>query len=267
MGNCSPFNMAKIEPPSLSARIDAIEVPVERRPHLGGSILGHSCQRYLWYNFRWAYKGGINTRLNRIFRLGDAIEDLIIADLARAGMTVTNGQVRVIGYKGHGGGSIDGMIGDTLFEAKSMNVSNYNKVRKQGVRTGFPTYYSQMQYYMGSLELDTGLFVSMNKNTQELYTEVVEFNPEEYERLQEIERNVIDATNADHFERVGYNASWHECRFCDASDVCHQDLPLEVSCRTCTHVIVCADGRWYCDLKKEHRDMRQQLEACTKYKG
>lgn len=256
--------MAKITGPSLATRIDAIEVPTERRGHLGGSVLGHPCKRYLWYSFRWAYKNAVNARVHRIFRLGDAIEDLIVADLHRIGLTVMNSQLKVTGYKRHGGGSIDGMIGDKLFEAKSMNVSNFNKLKK-GVQKAFPLYYSQMQYYMGRLGLDQALFVSMNKNTQELYTEDVDFDEEEFDRLCQVEQAVIDAPSDESFERIGFNRSWHECRYCSAADVCFDESLAEVSCRTCSNITVEEGGQWFCHKHNEFRGMKQQLEACKHY--
>jgi len=266
MGASAPYLvMAKIDKPSLASRIDAIEIPQERRPHLGASMLGHNCKRYLWYSFHWAYENHVHAKLNRIFRIGDATEDLIVADLARVGMPVTDNQVRVVGYLGHGGGSIDGRIGDSLFEAKSMNVSNFNKVKKQGVKAGFPTYYTQVQYYMGKLGLDTCIFVVMNKNTQELYIETIDFDGDKYAEAQATEKAIIDGDLED-FKRIGMNASWHECRFCSALDICQLDIPFQVNCRTCEHSLATLDGMWVCEKKGQMLDMKQQLEACKFYK-
>ena len=257
--------MAKINKPSIVSRIDAVEIPQERRPHLGASMLGHSCKRYLWYNFHWAYENHVGAKLNRIFRIGDATEDLIVADLARIGKPVMDSQLRVEGYLGHGGGSIDGRIGQALFEAKSMNVSNFNKVKKQGVHSGFPTYYTQVQYYMGKLLLDTCIFVVMNKNTQELYVETIDFDEAEFIDAQATEKAVIDGDLKD-FYRVGANATWHECRFCSAVDVCHTDHPFEVNCRTCEYSLAVHKGDWLCTKKDELLSMQDQLNACRSYK-
>lgn len=266
MGASAPYLfMAKIDKPSLVSRIDAIEIPQERRPHLGASMLGHNCKRYLWYSFHWAYENHVNAKLNRIFRLGDAIEDMIVADLGRVGMPVTDSQVRVNGYLGHGGGSIDGRIGESLFEAKSMNVSNFNKVKKQGVQVGFPHYYTQVQYYMGKLKLDTCIFVVMNKNTQELYIETIDFDEAEFVDAQATEKAVIDGEEDD-FQRVGMNATWHECRFCSALEVCQLGMPFQVNCRTCEYSMPSLDGIWICEKKGQVLSMKEQLEACKHYK-
>jgi hypothetical protein len=240
--------MVKIKPPSLAARIDAIDITQERRPHLGGSQIGHKCSRYLWYSFHWAYKNDIGTKLNRIFRLGDAIEDLIVADLDRIGLTVTDSQKRVVGYKGHAGGSIDGVVDGKLFEAKSMNVTSYNKLKKGGsVEECFPVYYAQVQYYMGYLGLKEALFVSMNKNTQELYIEEIPYDLHFFKMLQVQEKQIIDTADVDEFTRIGYNASWHECRFCSATDICHSGGEMERNCRTCKLSKPVDNGAWVCD--------------------
>ena len=56
------------------------------RPHLGGSLIAHPCERYLVYSFRWAYMSKIESKLNRIFRLGDAIEDIMHLDTLIGGL-------------------------------------------------------------------------------------------------------------------------------------------------------------------------------------
>lgn len=256
--------MAKINKPSLVNRIDAVEIPQERRPHLGASMLGHACKRYLWYSFHWAYNNPIGAKLNRIFRIGDATEDLIVADLERIKTPVTDSQLRVVGYMGHAGGSIDGITNGKLFEAKSMNVSNFNKVKKAGVKAGFPVYYVQVQYYMGKLMLDECLFVVMNKNTQELHIEVIEFDEDVYLEAQVTEKQVIDGRVED-FKRIGHLHTWHECRFCSAADVCHHNLPYQVNCRTCSYSLAVDDGKWLCTKKDTMLSMKDQLEACKFY--
>ena len=260
--------MAKMNPPSLASRIDAVEIKQERRPHLGGSQIGHKCKRYLWYTFHWAYENHINTKSNRIFRIGDCAEDLIVADLARVGKFVTAQQRRVTGLMGHCGGSTDGQLGhDTLFEAKSMNVSNYNKLKREGVKEGFPIYYAQLQYYMGYLGMSNALFISMNKNTQELWPETVQFDKERFEELKLTEKQIIYSESPDEFERIGPNRSWHECRFCPANGVCHEDEPILRTCRSCKFSDPVENGVWKCMLKGTPLSMHDQLEGCGKYKG
>lgn len=247
----------------LSVKMDAVNIPQDVRPHLGGSQIGHNCNAYLYYTFHWAYDRDIDSRINRIFRLGDAIENLIIADLERLNMPVTGTQKKVIGYKRHAGGSIDGIVNGMLFEAKSMNNSNFNKVKSKGVEEAFPVYYAQMQYYMGYLELTEGLFVSMNKNDQRCYTEMIPFVQSEFSRLQLQEITIIDATEVP--DKISRYSNWHECKYCSAKEVCHHGQAPNKNCRTCTWGTVEDLGVWKCGKHEVPLTFKAQQEGCPDY--
>jgi hypothetical protein len=240
------------------------------RPHLGGSLIAHPCERYLVYSFRWAYMSKIESKLNRIFRLGDAIEDIIIKDLKRAGITHGGSQTRVSGYRGHAGGSVDGIVEEVpeypdetlLFEAKSMNHNNFLDVKRKGVKVSKPIYYGQMQIYMGKLDLDKAMFVSLDKNTSDLYIEFVHFDEYEYEHLIDREEDIIEAKHINEFPRISNNPSWFNCKFCDAKEVCHSGITPEKNCRTCDHAELCDEGVWYCRVHKEDQSVEDQEHGC-----
>lgn len=55
------------------------------RPHMGCSLLGHPCDRYLWLSFRWASQEQFSGRMLRLFRRGqeqNRLLFLICAQLA-----------------------------------------------------------------------------------------------------------------------------------------------------------------------------------------
>jgi hypothetical protein len=59
-----------------------------RRDHLGASLLGHDCDRYLWLTFRWAHDPQHSGRMLRLFDRGNREEAWIIDDLRAAGFQV-----------------------------------------------------------------------------------------------------------------------------------------------------------------------------------
>src|SRR6188472_1125091 len=61
-----------------------------RRNHLGASIIGHDCDRYLWLSFRWALNPQHEGRLLRLFSRGDREEAWIVQDLRDAGFSVVD---------------------------------------------------------------------------------------------------------------------------------------------------------------------------------
>ena len=59
-----------------------------RRDHLGASILGHKCDRYLWLSFRWAQPKKLDGRTLRLLERGKREESWLIDDLRQIGVQV-----------------------------------------------------------------------------------------------------------------------------------------------------------------------------------
>ena len=73
---------------SISSLIDQFHESKAEKPrgHLGGSLLGHHCERWLWLSFRWAVQESFPGRVLRLFRRGHNEEDIIIRDLRAIGI-------------------------------------------------------------------------------------------------------------------------------------------------------------------------------------
>lgn len=258
--------MAKLPVKSIKDRMNGIVHVSFPRPHLGGSVVGHTCKRFVFYSFRWAYLNKIEAKLNRIFRIGDAIETILVKELAEIGIEVKYSQQQVGGYKGHGGGSTDGRAWidgeEHLFEAKSMNHTNFLEMQRKKCEESKPQYYNQTQIYMGKLGLKKTLFICMDKNTSDIYIEIIKFDEYTYEMLLAKEEEVIDAVHINTFPRISNNPSWYQCKFCDAKEVCHGGGMPVVSCRTCQHVQIHDEGKWACGLYEEWLDTAAQEKAC-----
>jgi hypothetical protein len=89
-------------------------------------------------------------------------------------------------------GHADGIIVDgpdvgfeypVLWEAKGLNDRSWNQIVKSGLRAGNPIYYGQANLYMGYLDLAACLFSALNKNTQEVHHELIEFDAVEAQQL------------------------------------------------------------------------------------
>src|SRR5690606_8070485 len=85
------------------------------RAHLGGSVIGHPCRRYLWLSFRWARPASFPGRLLRLFQRGQLEEPVFVKELRQAGVEVwevdpdTGRQIRIALFGGHFSGSMDGV--------------------------------------------------------------------------------------------------------------------------------------------------------------
>ena len=58
------------------------------RDHLGASLIGKSCARALWYDFRWATPARHTGRILRLFETGQLEEARLVRDLRATGATV-----------------------------------------------------------------------------------------------------------------------------------------------------------------------------------
>ncbi len=110
------------EPTATTAKaIDAYhESKKEKpRPHMGVSLLGHPCDRWLWLSFRWAIQEDFPGRILRLFRRGHHEENWIVQDLRAIGVHIraTGGKQSRVEFGSHVSGSLDGIIEEGLIES------------------------------------------------------------------------------------------------------------------------------------------------------
>lgn len=257
---------------TTQAQLDNNDNFPTHRPYLGCSKLGHQCDRYLWFSFRWAYKGKlISAQKQRLFDRGHREEPAIIKELNRIGIKCYDDQKECIMAFGHCKGHCDG-IGinvpeapktEHLLEFKTMNDKNYKDLIKNGLRASKPIYFAQMQIYMRKLNLTRALFIAANKNNDQIKALRVK----------------LDAGFADDLERKAeaiilldgppvkqFKPTWFECKWCDANDICHKGVEVERNCRTCNNCDLLTDGEWACS---HHHDLKlatdQQRIPCDSY--
>lgn len=254
---------------TLFEKLEALnnkKITNELRGYLGLSMSGHSCSRYLQYYHYWAFRPEISARIARLFTVGHEAEAVMIADLALAGIYVTDAQKGIIGAGGHWRGHIDGLIhdGSKLIEFKTHNDKSFKDLVKKGVDISKPTHYAQMNAYMDGLGVYSALYMAMNKNTSEYYFELIDIDYDEVQRIKERQNEVLIAT--DLIEKIGNGRkSWFECKFCDARDVCHNNKPVLENCRTCRKVDILDDGEWQCSISNKFLSLGDQKIGCNEY--
>jgi hypothetical protein len=250
-------------PPPLNTVASAIDAAHEAnqeppRPHLGASIIGHKCDRFIWLSFRWAVREQFQGRILRLFRRGHNEERTIHDDLRLIGCNVktidpeTRKQYRF--DDGHFGGSCDGIIASGLpeapkkphvLEAKTHSLKSFNDLEKNGVQKSKPQHWSQMQVYMAAFDLDDALYYAVCKDDDRIYTERVKRDAKAGADLVEKAQRLIAADRMP--EPLSADPSWFECKWCAAHDQCHgSKLTKQVNCRTCLHSTAERDGRWTC---------------------
>jgi len=206
---------------------DGCVKPFKPRDYMGASIIGEECKRKLWYNF-YQPKHMDDPRIQRIFDMGNVIEDYIVQKLKDSGLTVyekdaLGEQFGFVDGKiaGHCDGVVTGLPESSkphLLEIKSAKNSSFNQFVKNGVQAQSSTYFVQMQVYMHKLNLERGLFVMMNKDNQEMYFERITYCPFEAEAALNNAKDVIASTSEP--ERAYPSSTFYKCKWCNWRKEC-----------------------------------------------
>jgi hypothetical protein len=248
------------------------------RSHLGASLIGKDCVRELWYTFRWARKVLHEGRMLRLFNRGHLEEPRFVALLKMIGCEVwqydeKKKQFRVAAHDGHFGGSLDAVVRGVpdvphgqaiLGEFKTHNDKSFQKLKSEGVRSAKLAHFVQMQIYMGGFSLPAALYLAVNKNDDDLYGEIVLFDPELYSRFIDKSKTVIQSQRP--LPKVNNSPGWFQCKFCDFKQICHFEQEPDKNCRTCVHASPTTDGKWICGQHKQEIDKAKQLVGCSDYR-
>ena len=219
------------------------------REYLGGSRVGHACERALQFEFAQAPKddgADFSGRTLRIFAIGHALEDLAIKWLRAAGIDLytrkgNDPDGQQFGFSVAGGrirGHVDGIIAGgpealklsvpALWECKTMNAKNWRETVKSGVAVAKPIYVAQIALYQAYMDAsipglasNPALFTAINKDTAELHHELVPFNAELAQRMSDRAVRILRATDAGELlPRVARERDHFECRMCAYANRC-----------------------------------------------
>jgi hypothetical protein len=283
--------MTAIELPKTSKTVDSIFANYKkigdsqvRRGYLGASIIGATCERWLWYNFRFCCKPNFDGRMYRLFETGQLEEPRMIADLRAVGCEVhevdpaTGEQFEVSAIGGHLSGHMDGCVLEIpeapktwhVLECKTHSAKSFAKLKKEGVLHSKPQHYAQMQVYMGLTKMTRALYFAKNKDTDDLYSERVRFDQLFFDTLIERANRVISSNSLP--ERISTREDWYECSWCDAHAICWgAPGPLlkvpKLSCRQCCHATATMDGdaAWKCEKHRRGLSEFDQDRCCASH--
>jgi len=183
------------------------------RTYVSTSGIGRDCLRQIQYDFVAAPKdedGEFQPKTLRIFKAGHLLEDVVAgwlraagfdlrtarADGSQFGFTTLNGR-----FKGH----IDGCIVSgpvamdypALWENKALGADSWSDTVKRGVAVSKPVYAAQVALYQSYMDLpNPALFTALNRDTWELYCELVPFNAALAQEMSDRAVQVIQATDA-----------------------------------------------------------------------
>jgi hypothetical protein len=225
------------------------------RPGIGAGRLGNDCHRAIAYEYHRTPKDPgreFSGRLYRIFDRGHTAEEKMASYLRLAGFKLLTENARgrqfrfdIAKYedgKGRIKGMIDGVITDgpafivangqhfmmkypCVWENKELGSKGYKKIEKLGVRAYGGDYFPQSQMNMFHLDLTENpcLFTVKNADTQEIYAELVAFDPTATQAAIDVGVKVIQTQVPEEMPRVASSATDQRCKFCDFPARCWQE--------------------------------------------
>ncbi|HEX2243003.1 MAG TPA: hypothetical protein VHK27_07090 [Gammaproteobacteria bacterium] len=247
------------------------------RWHLGASLIGHDCARYLWFTFRWCGREvgtGSNDeertnnlgRKQRLFNRGHREEDRYIEYLRGIGATVWTHdesqppqggeypQYRMSAINGHFGGSLDCiamlppryLIEEPLLGEFKTNGTgaNFTNLTSHGVAVEKTQHFIQMSMYGRHYKLRYGLYMNTNKNDDDMYIEIVKLNWNLADQMLAKAERIIYAFTPP--PRLSESPTFYKCQGCAFKQVCHEGAPPETNCRSCVNASPVDGGEWFC---------------------
>ena len=147
-------------------------------------------------------------------------------------------------------------------EIKSHNDRSFKELVKKGVASAKPSHWRQCQYYMFKRERAKCLYFAVNKNTDDRYSEIIEFSPVDMAALQTRLELIVESARAP--ARVAKSPDKFPCIMCKHKKVCHVELPQR-NCRTCIHataVIMETGDGWHCEKHCKPLTTDEQKAGC-----
>ena len=228
------------------------------RKHLGASLIGEECSRYLWYHFRWVKAEKFTGRMLRLFNRGHKEEDRFIEWLEGIGCKVwavdENGnQFRISGVQGHYGGSLDGVVEfpeewgveAMLLEFKTSGTgSPFKKTKERGMKLEKAKHYAQTCSYGAKYGFKYCLYMMINKNDDSIHVEVVPLDHNHGNQMEMKAEKII--TSQEPPPKISQSKTFMRCSWCHFSEICHENGIAEKNCRSCKHAVPAENKNWIC---------------------
>lgn len=273
-----------IIPEPISHTVEAIYTALASQSRSGDSrgipmsSVADECERKLWFALRWAAPGEeITGQKQRRFGTGFREEDRLLSDLEAAGFQVerfdsaTGRQFTVRLADGWLRGKMDGRVLGLpeapatlhVVECKSHSDKSFKELVKKKLQAAKPDHYAQCQAYMHAEGLTRCLYLAVNKNTDELYAERVEYDLEFGLRL---EAKVLRVVSTDRAPVRLYDdpksKAAFACNWCPALALCHEGGWARRNCRTCLSAELRSGAEVWCGLTGQQRSYDEQQAGC-----
>lgn len=275
-------------PEPINHTVTAIYEAYERTARHGDgrgvamSDAANECERAIWYKLRWAVPGEkTDGRKERIFETGRIEEDRLLDNLESAGLIVervdpaTGKQFSVSLARGWLRGKLDGRATGVIeapktvhvVECKSHNEKSFKELSKKKLRDGKPDHFAQCQLYTHAEQITRCLYIAVNKNTDELYIERIEYDAGFALTLEaKIERIVRTDRAPSRLHDDPTSKAAFACGRCRAYAQCHEAAFSRMNCRTCIHASFEDGAEVRCVRLDKILSYKEQQDGCDQHR-
>lgn len=252
----------------------------EHREHLGASIIGHDCARYIWFVFRWVRMSAFSGRQLRLFNRGNREEAWFIHLLRGSGWTITDTdprtgkQIRIVGSGDHYGGSLDS-VGippedfpyrqPMLVEYKTHNDSSFRKLKKDGVVISKPQHYAQMCAYGREYGFEYAMYCAVDKDDDALHFEFVKLDYRHADDLSRKADEIILSRTPP--QPIALQPEHYDCKFCPFTGICFRHEAVDKNCRSCLYSRPADGAQWFCEVHQQNIPKDFIPIGCDKHVG
>lgn len=240
------FKPETLPDPATTAVVQAIDFALLKkrgeqpaRQYLGASRIGDDCERRLAYEFHLTPKDeGSDFKGNtlRIFDMGHDAEERMAEYLRLAGFELRTHREdgRQFGmsdaggkFKGHydgvitGGPAVPGLKYPCIWENKGLGDKSWNDLKNKGLKASKPVYYAQVQVYMAYEEVEHCLFTAINRDTGEIYVEVIMLKAVDAQGYIDKAVRIVSSANPEELGKAGRGIDDFKCKWCDYKRRCH----------------------------------------------
>lgn len=254
---------------------------------MGMSMIGTSCARRLWLDWRWASAPAWKADTLKKFEDGHRTEDLMAERLRMVGgITLhtldpqTGEQFAVHDCGGHLRGHLDGAIQGLIqapqtwhvWECKAVSDSGLADlgkcITKHGEKGALAawnaTYYAQAQAYMHFTGMTRHYLTVCSPGGRAALGVRTDYDAQQAEQIIARARRLIIADDMP--AGISTDPAHWECKMCSHHGICHGTDAPRMTCRSCMHATpdpVGHAGTWSCALHKNTLTVEAQHHACA----
>ncbi len=236
------------------------------------------CERAGWYAFRWAHEPKTfaphHARAN--LARAEAMNELA-GCLADIGVEVRRLDPNTFmprdltALDGHYRQKIAGTATGLLEAPKTVHFLYLDQlpakavaqIQRHGLAEARPDRIAPIQIGMHLLGLSRTFYMVRNKDTDELWSERVEYDAAHAIALLAKGERIRDASRPP--AGVSDDPGYFQCSGCAALAVCHQGQFAQRNCRTCIHSTPVENGTWHCARHSRPLSIADQASGCPNH--